>query len=552
MRDHFHRHVATAALAALLAMTPAGASESATPAAVPSAQDSLNARRLTAEQYQQIVTDIFGPGLNLGGRFEPGIRDSGLLAIGSSKVSVSSAGMEQFNAMARNVAAQVVSLERRATLIECTPASPRAADDVCASTVLAKIGKLLYRRPLTEPELTSHVAAAAQGAKLLNNFYDGLSLSIASMLDSPQFLFRAEFVEPQADGANRLDAYSKASRLSFFLWNSAPDSQLLAAAERGDLHTPKGWAAQVDRMLTSPRVKAGTRAFFQDMLQFEHFDALNKDAALYPKFTFAAAKQAPEQTLRTIEDHLITRDADYRGLFTSNRTFLTPELAALYRVPLAKTSPNHAPDAWQAYTFAPNDPRRGLLSQVSFVGLHSHPGRTSPTLRGKAVRELLMCQRVPDPPGNVDFKIVQDTANPDFKTVRQRLNAHANEAMCKGCHKITDPIGLALENFDTVGSYRTTENDADIDTAGDFNGVEFSDVLSFQEVFRNNAAVTNCLATKLFSYAVGRTATRDETQSMSKMFADSGYRFKALARDIALSPAFLSVGRTAVTAAKAE
>jgi hypothetical protein len=274
------------------------------------------------------------------------------------------------------------------------------------------------------------------------------------------------------------------------------------------------------------------------MLEFELFEALDKDAALFPKYTYNVSDQGREQTLRTIVDHVITQDGDYRQLFTTPRTFLTADLAAIYRVPFGKTSPNHAPTDWQVHTFDKNDPRRGILSHVSFVGLHSHPGRTSPTLRGKAARELLMCQRVPDPPGNVDFNVVQDTSNPAYKTVRQRLDAHATEAMCKGCHKITDSIGLALENFDAIGGYRETENDAGILTAGELDSVKFNDVLGFQEAFGRNAAVTKCFAQKLYSYAMGKRAETAEVKRMESAFAESGYRYKALLRTIAMDPAF--------------
>jgi hypothetical protein len=191
------------------------------------------------------------------------------------------------------------------------------------------------------------------------------------------------------------------------------------------------------------------------------------------------------------------------------------------------------------------DPRGGILSQISFVALHSHPGRTSPTLRGKAIRELVLCQKVPPPPGNVNFTAVQDTASKVHRTARSRLTAHATEAMCTGCHKITDPIGLALENFDSSGAYRTSENDEKIDTAGDLNGVKFADAVGLGKVIHDSEATPSCLVNRLYAYGMGRSATKDEQAWLTYVkdsFAAAGYRLPALLRTIATSDAFYRVG----------
>ncbi len=181
------------------------------------------------------------------------------------------------------------------------------------------------------------------------------------------------------------------------------------------------------------------------------------------------------------------------------------------------------------------------MTQFSFAAVHSHPGRSSPTLRGKAVRELLLCQKVPDPPGNVDFKIVQEADNPQYKTARERLTAHRTEAMCAGCHKITDPIGLALEKFDGLAQYRTTENGAPIDTSGDVGGVPFTDAASLGKVLRNDPAVVSCLVNNVTKYALGRKAApgeQDWVGGLHKTFAADGYRLDALLRRIVLDQNF--------------
>ena len=222
-------------LAMLAALSVLGGYRTAVAAdSAPSAAGAVT-RRLSPEQYQNVIRDAFGPSIKIGGRFEPDIRVSGLLAVGSSQVSVTATGLEQYDAMARTIAAQVVDPQHRATLIPCKPASDTEPDDACASRFLASAGQLLYRRPLTQQELQAHVDTARATAKTTNSFYSGLALSLAGMLESPKFLFRKEVAEADPDnpGQYRLDGYSKASFLSFLLWNTMPDEELLNAAGKG-------------------------------------------------------------------------------------------------------------------------------------------------------------------------------------------------------------------------------------------------------------------------------------------------------------------------------
>ncbi len=499
-------------------------------------------RRLTPDQYRHIIADIFGPTVTIDGRFEPDVRTDGLLAVGAGRVSVTAAGLEQYDAIARGIAAQVVDERHRGTLIPCQPASPTAPDDSCARKFIASVGPLLFRRPIRDDEVAAQVAVAHEAAAKLKDFYAGLGMSLAGMLDSLQFLFRQEQAVPdrQNAGAYTLDPYSRATRLSFLLWDTKPDAELLAAAASGALERRSGLERQVDRMLASPRLADGVRAFFTDMLQFDQFTTLSKDAAIYPKFTFKVAADAEEQTLRTVTDHLLTRHGDYRDLFTTRKTFLTPLLGSIYDVPVARG----APGAWQPYEFAEGDPRAGILMEASFVALHSHPGRSSPTLRGKALREVLLCQKVPDPPGNVNFAVVQDSNNPNLKTTRARLTAHRTEPTCAGCHKLMDPMGLAMENFDSSGGFRTTENGVPIDTSGELDGVKFTDAAGLARAVHDNPATVACLVDRLYSYATGRPPAKSEAEwlaALRKGFADDGYRMPELLRRIATSPEFYRV-----------
>jgi hypothetical protein len=499
-------------------------------------------RRLTQEQYRQIINDIFGPTVTLGGRFEPDVRDAGLLAVGASQVSVTAAGLEQYDRMARSIASQVVDEKHRPLLVPCKPASASAPDDACAKTFISKVGKLLYRRPLTQRELDSEVVAANAAATKTGDFYNGLGLSLASMLEAPEFLFRQEVVEPDPDhaGSYRLNAYSKASRLSFFLWNAAPDPELLASAESGDINNAAGLKKQVDRLMASPRLETGVRAFFIDMLAFDGFSTLAKDTSLYPKFTSQVLRDAQEQTMRTIVDHLLTQNGDYRDLFTTHKTFMTPLLASIYKVQVS--FPEGILNPWVPYEYPADVPQAGILTEASFVGLHSQPGRSSATVRGKALREVMLCQKVPDPPGNVNFNLVQDTNNPNFKTARQRLEAHRSEATCAGCHKIMDPVGLSMENFDTIGGFRTTENGAPIDSSGELDGAKFSDVGGLGKAVHDNKSAVACIVNRVYEFGAGHKPNKSESAWMNDTlaadFKSSGFKFTSLLKDIATSDTF--------------
>ena len=503
-------------------------------------------RRLTPDQYRAIIAEVFGRAIDPGGRFDPDLRVDDLIEIGTGRVSVSSEGMAQFDIMARNIASQVTSERFRYTMIPCVPRSVAEPDDACASQFLIKVGRLIFRRPLTKAEQRRHVDAANVGAKITDDFYAGLALSLGAMLESPQFLFRQVTVEadPNWRGQYRLDAYSKASRLSFFLWNSMPDEVLLNAAEKGELHTQRGLARQISRMVASPRLEDGVRAFFTDIFHFDEMPSLAKDTTLYPKFDSTVAVDAREQTLRTLVDLLVTRHGDYRDVFTTRRTFLTQALASIYDVPLVNDVPNGSPDTWQAFEFSSDDVRAGILTHLSFVALHSHAGRSSPTLRGKALREIVMCQKVPLPPGDISFELIADTANPLYKTTRERLTAHATEPMCAGCHKITDPIGLVLENFDASGAYRQVENGVHIDVSGALDGRPLEGAADLGEMVGENPAVTSCLVDRLFAYALGRTPVAGELPWIGKSkqtFEKDGYVIPELMHKIAVSPEFYRV-----------
>ena len=497
-------------------------------------------RRLTEDQYRNIIFDIFGPTIAFGARFDPLPRSDGLIALSARTAVITPAGFEQYYVVARSIAAQVTDEVHREVLVPCRPAATTTADDVCATTFFAKVGRLLYRRPLADSELTVAVNAAQNVAASSGDFYQGLGYGLAGLLTSPKFLFITDTVEPNpaAAGATRLTAYAKASRLSFLLWNSAPDDALLTAAERGEVDNADGLERQVARMMQSARLETGIRSFFADFLDLQRFETLEKDAVIYPAFNVRAGEEAREQLMRVVVDHTIDRDLDYRGLFTTRQTFLTPRLAVIYRVPTSRPS-----GGWTPYEFPAGGMRAGIATTIGFLAVHSHPGKSSPTLRGRAIRETLLCQKVPDPPAEVDFSLFND---PDThaKTTRERLTAHRTAETCAGCHKMTDPIGLALENFDGAGIVRTTDNGELIDPSGEIDGVAFGGAAELGQALHDHPAAPACLVNRLYAYALGRPVApgdRKVVDYFQQRFAADGYKVTRLLQRIALSEVFYKV-----------
>lgn len=494
------------------------------------------ARIITEAQYTNTLGVIFGPGLRFSPNFAPVPRVEGLVAVGTSKAEMTPGALDQLDKVARLVADSVTNRANRDFLISCKPKSDTAADDRCAREFLTRVGGLLYRRPLTADETKTYVTISHNAAEGVNDFYRGLSVTLSSLLIAPEFLYVSQPTET-VKGQLRLTAFGKASRLSLMLWNSYPDDALLKAASDGSINTPKGLQAQVDRMIASPRLEAGVRGFFDDMLVFEDFETLAKDATTFPSFTTKVGLDAREQTLRTLVAHIVHDDADYRDIFTTSKTFLTNDLGSIYGVRIDD------PEGWIPYEFPANDPRGGILTQASFLALYSQPGRTSPTKRGKAIREIFLCQKVPSPPANVDFSKLQNP-DPSLKTSRDRLEAHRSNPVCAGCHKITDPIGLALENFDGAGAYRADEDKAPINTSGQFDGEDFTDAKGLARKLHDSPRISTCLTQRMLSYALGRPLSAGDdawTKSTTDDFAKNDYRVKHLVRAIATSEAFYAV-----------
>ena len=493
-------------------------------------------RRLSEREYRNSIADIFGNEIAVQGMFEPQIRISGLVATSTSLLSVTPAGFESFSKMADAIAQQVTDEKHREKLVSCTPKSAKAPDDSCAAEFLSRYGLMLFRRPLTADELKMRVNLARAMTRSSGDFYAGLRYSLAQLLQSPNFLFRKEMAVLAGGKTLTLEPYSRASRLSYLMWDTTPDSELLQSAQSGELNNAAGLEKQVNRLLASPRLETGMRAFFTDMLELDTFDTVSKDALIYPKWGGAMPPSAKEETLRTVINLALRENGDLRDLMTTRKTFINRSMAAIYDVDF--TFDND----WMPYEFPKDAGRSGIVTQVSMLSMFSHPGQSSPTKRGVALMDIFLCEPTPTPPANVDFSAINDTSGP-LKTVRERLLAHATTSTCASCHTHSDPIGLSLEGFDTIGQRRLTENGQLIDLSAKLQGKSFKDGTGLGQYLHDNPKFPACVARKLYAFAKGMD-TEDVEPSVLKIayksFTDSGYRLRALLKGLVLSPEFFN------------
>jgi len=493
-------------------------------------------RRLTESQYRNSISDIFGPDILVQGKFEPDQRVGGLLAASSSTLSITPAGFEGYAKIADGIARQVVDEKHRAKLLACTPKSAAASDRGCASQIFEKIGLQLFRRPLTSEELKARLDAADAVTKQSGNFYTGIRYSLTTLLSAPDFLFRTEIAVP-AGKAYTLDGYSRAARLSYMLWDTTPDEGLLTAARTGALDSDAGVKTEVARLMASPRLEVGMRSFFSDFLQLDTLGTITKDPTIYPKYSDEIAASAREETLRTSMDLVLKNNGDFRELFTTRKTFINRPLAWIYDVPY------NLDGAWMPYEFHDGDGRSGIVTQASMLSMFSHPGRSSPTKRGVALMDIFLCEPTPTPPANVDFSIVNDTNNPKLRTVRDRLMAHATTPTCASCHTHSDPIGLSLEQFDSVGERRLKDDGRDIDVSAVIADKHFEGAGGLGQYLHDNPRVPACFVRKLYAYGVGASSEDIQTATVRSYlngFTTGGYQVPALLKSIVTSPQFFA------------
>lgn len=496
----------------------------------------VSIRRLTRAQYHNVIKDLFGDKVVVPELEDPDLAQGGLLSVGAAETTFSARGVSSIEEAALSVAKQAMGDEaQRRRWITCTPTGAR--DELCSREVLSRLGRAAWRRPLTPDEVERVATLADDAGATLGGFEAGLEYGIAALLQSPNFTFRVELGQDGPDGTRRFDAFELASRLSFFLWNSAPDETLLDRAADGSLDTDDGLRAEATRLLASPRARDGLRSFFSDQLQLYRLDSVTKDPTLFEQWSTELGPDAREETLLLLLDLVVDRDGDFRDIMTTTRTALNPRLAALYGVPAPTQS------GFRLVDMPAEAKRAGLLTHASILNTYAHQVSTSATRRGKFVRTVLLCQDIPVPPVEVDTSIPEPSGT--ALTLRDRVKEHVEEESCAGCHNALDPIGLGLENYDAIGRLRTYDNGALIDPSGDLDGAAFDDAAGLGAAIRNHAAFAPCVVQTLVRYANGRVETPSEDAALTALanrFADLGYRLQPMLLEIVMSPLFRQAG----------
>jgi len=496
-------------------------------------------RLLTTAQYQNSLRALLGDNITLPADVQLDTVLNGFASIGASRVDLSPLAVEQLETAALAVAKQALAdTANRGTLVGCTPAG--TTDDACARSFVTSFGRRAWRRPLSDEEVTRYATIATTAGTMVGNFYGGLEYALAGLLQSPNFIYRAEIGEPDPQDPSRrvLNGYEVATRLSYFLSATTPDNALLDAAAGGSLATPDGVRSAAQRLADAPAARTAAQSFFSELLRLDQLSNLSQLPSIFPAaMSTTLGPSMRTETLRVLEDVAFTRDADYRTLFDTTNTFVNGELAKIYGL----TSPTGT--AFVATTLPASGPRAGILGQAGFLAMTSHPNATSPTRRGKFIREVFLCQSVDPPPPDANPVFPPDPAGP--QTMRQRLAAHSMGA-CASCHSFLDPIGLGLENFDGVGAYRTDDAGQTIDATGQLDGQAFTDARGLGDALKNHPALSTCLTRGVYRYALGHLETSGEDPAifdLNDKFATGGYRFKSLLLETAASSAFRTVGK---------
>ena len=387
----------------------------------------------------------------------------------------------------------------RRRIFTCRPTSP-VEELPCAEEIISRLGTRAFRRPLTDNDLDALMSFYEAGARE-GGFETGIRTALQAILASPDFVFR--FEEPPAGvepgESYRIGDIDLASRLSFFLWATPPDEQLMALAGQGKLSDPGVLERQARRMLTDPRSEALGPRFAAQWLRLQDLEKVHPDRLMYPDFHQQLADAMRRET-ELFFNSLVRDDKSVLELLTADYTFVNERLARHYGMP--NITGNH----FRRVTY-PDDKRRGLLGHGSILTLTSHANRTSPVLRGKWVMEVLLgTPPPPPPPGVPDLEETEGAKDGRLLTTRERMEQHRSNPACQSCHRFMDPIGLALDNFDVTGKWRIRENGMPLDTRGElYDGTPLNSPADLRRALLNHpeALIRNFTA-NLMAYGLGR------------------------------------------------
>jgi hypothetical protein len=423
----------------------------------------------------------------------------------------------------------------RRRLFVCHPAKASEQED-CAKRILSTTARRAWRKQVADSELQVPLRFYREG-KEEAGFENGVEMGLRAVLMSPKFLFRIEQdppkIAPQTPYA--LSDVDLASRLSFFLWSSIPDDELLDTAIHGRLKQPEVLDKEVRRMLAHQRSEAMVNNFAEQWLYLRNLASVSPDARMFPDFD-DNLRQAFRRETELFFESIMREDRSVLDLLRANYTFVNERLAKHYGIP------NVYGSRFRRVTFDDNDVRGGLLSQGSVLTVTSYATRTSPVLRGKWVLANILGAPPPPPPPNVP--VLKERAETDKPlTMRERMAEHRANPACAGCHKLMDPVGFALENYDAVGRWRTTENGAPVDSAGGLpDGSSFQGAAGLRKALLSRPEIFVTTTTeKLMTYGLGRGVEDFDAPAVRRIVRDAqknDYRFSDLVLGIVRSIPF--------------
>jgi hypothetical protein len=426
----------------------------------------------------------------------------------------------------------------RRRIFVCRPTS--AGDEhPCAERIVKELASRAYRRPLDETDVES-LMSFYQIGRLEGDFESGIRMALQATLASPSFIFRLEDVRESgvAGGAYRISDVDLASRLAFFLWSAPPDDEILALAGEGRLDSPEAFEAQVLRMLADPRSEALATRFASQWLRLPDLPKLHPDALTYPLYD-ATLGEALQRETEIFFDYLVREDRSLLELLTADYSFVNERIARHYGIP------NVIGGEFRRVTLdGANANRRGVLGQGSVLALTSLANRTSPVQRGKWVMEVLLGSPPPPPPPNVpDLEATSAVAGDRVLTIRERMEEHRANPACTSCHAVIDPIGLALENFDVTGAWRTKDGGAPVDASGElYDGTKLDGPLGLRDAILNRSeAFVRTFTESLMTYGLGRRVEYFDMpaiRAITREAAANEYRMSSFILGVVRSDAF--------------
>lgn len=473
-------------------------------------------RRLNRTEFDNTVHDLLGTmSTPAQDTFAKDDISDGFDTIGRTLI-MSSLLVEQLDAAAGSLVDELLARPAgdawRLRVLSCEPSAANAA--TCLPQILSAFMKNAYRRPVTAEEVQARVALATAVQTSSGDVMRGLNAALKAVLMSPHFLYRVELGDPVSAAATPLNDYELASRLSYFLWASMPDATLLqAAADKKLTPIAADLSAQVDRMLADPKSQGFIDSFAGQWLSGRDALSFVADPKVFAGYDDALRLAMPQETSLFFKA-LIAEKQPLSALLLGKFSFVNDRLAKQYGLPGGQT-------AFTRVSLEGTE-RMGILTQNTFLTVTSYPFRTSPVKRADWVLEHLLCDPPPAPPAAVPALA---DAVPMGLTLRQHFEAHRSNPSCAGCHKVMDPIGFALENFDASGSYRTTDNGVMVDATGQLaDGTPLTGAKSLSEAVASDADFAICVAKQVLTYAVGRSFSAPEAKSYA---AGIGVQMKA-------------------------